>query len=42
MGAAGRRRVEALFTPSRRARLVEGVYGGVLAKEAFPAGEASV
>jgi glycosyltransferase involved in cell wall biosynthesis len=42
MGAAGRRRVEALFTPSRRARLVEGVYGGVLAKEAFPTGEASV
>jgi len=42
MGAAGRRRVEALFTPSRRASLVEGVYGGVLTKEAFPAGEASV
>ena len=42
MGAAGRRRVEALFTPSRRATLVEGVYAGVLAKEALPAGEASV
>ena len=42
MGAAGRRRVEALFTPSRRASLVEGVYGGVLTKEAFPAGKASV
>jgi L-malate glycosyltransferase len=35
MGAAGRRRVEALFTPSRRASLVEGVYGEVLTKEAL-------
>jgi glycosyltransferase involved in cell wall biosynthesis len=35
MGAAGRRRVETLFTPSRRASLVEGVYGGVLTKEAL-------
>jgi glycosyltransferase involved in cell wall biosynthesis len=38
MGAAGRRRVEALFTSSRRATLVEGVYAGVLAKEALPRG----
>ena len=36
MGAAGRRRVEALFTSPRRAALVEGVYAGVLAKEALP------
>jgi glycosyltransferase involved in cell wall biosynthesis len=36
LGAAGRRRVEAHFTPSRRAALVEGVYAGVLAKEALP------
>ena len=36
LGAAGRRRVEALFTPSRRAALVEAVYAGVLAKEALP------
>ena len=35
MGAAGRRRVEALFTPSRRASLVEEVYAGVLVKEAL-------
>ncbi len=35
MGEAGRRRVEALFTPSRRAALVEAVYGQVLAKEAI-------
>ncbi len=35
MGAAGRRRVEALFTPSRRAALVEAVYAQVLAKEAL-------
>ena len=34
MGAAGRRRVERLFTPSRRAALVEAVYAQVLAKEA--------
>jgi glycosyltransferase involved in cell wall biosynthesis len=36
LGEAGRRRVEALFTPSRRAALVEAVYAGVLAKEALP------
>lgn len=30
MGAAGRRRVEALFTPERRAVLVEGVYARAL------------
>ena len=36
LGAAGRRRVEAHFTPSRRAALVEAVYAGVLAKEALP------
>lgn len=36
MGEAGRRRVEALFTPSRRAALVEAVYARVLAKEALP------
>ncbi len=36
MGAAGRRRVEAHFTPSRRAALVEALYAGVLAKEALP------
>ena len=35
MGAAGRRRVETLFTPARRASLVEGVYEGVLIKEAL-------
>jgi L-malate glycosyltransferase len=35
MGAAGRRRVEALFTPPRRAALVEDAYGRVLAKEAL-------
>ena len=35
MGAAGRRRVETLFTPSRRAGLVEEVYEGVLTKEAL-------
>jgi glycosyltransferase involved in cell wall biosynthesis len=36
MGEAGRRRVEALFTPGRRAALVEAVYTGVRAKEALP------
>ena len=36
MGEAGRRRVEALFTPFRRAALVETVYARVLAKEALP------
>ena len=36
LGAAGRRRVEAHFTPPRRAALVEAVYAGVLAKEALP------
>ncbi|HWC02580.1 MAG TPA: glycosyltransferase family 4 protein [Methylomirabilota bacterium] len=36
MGEAGRRRMLALFTPSRRAALVEEVYGQVLAKEALP------
>jgi glycosyltransferase involved in cell wall biosynthesis len=36
MGEAGRRRVEALFTPERRAALVEAVYAGVRAKEALP------
>jgi glycosyltransferase involved in cell wall biosynthesis len=36
VGEAGRRRVEALFTPSRRAALVEAVYARVLAKEALP------
>jgi glycosyltransferase involved in cell wall biosynthesis len=36
LGEAGRRRVEALFTPARRATLVEGVYTRVLAKEALP------
>jgi glycosyltransferase involved in cell wall biosynthesis len=36
MGDAGRRRVEALFTPSRRAALVEHIYGQVRAKEALP------
>jgi glycosyltransferase involved in cell wall biosynthesis len=35
MGAAGRRRVEALFTPPRRAALVEDAYVRVLAKEAL-------
>jgi glycosyltransferase involved in cell wall biosynthesis len=35
MGAAGRHRVERLFTPSRRAALVEAVYAQVLAKEAL-------
>ena len=35
MGAAGRHRVEHLFTPSRRAALVEAVYAQVLAKEAL-------
>ena len=35
-GAAGRRRVETLFTPARRAALVEGVYTRVLAKEPLP------
>jgi glycosyltransferase involved in cell wall biosynthesis len=35
MGAAGRCRVETLFTPSRRAALVEAVYAQVLAKEAL-------
>jgi glycosyltransferase involved in cell wall biosynthesis len=36
LGDAGRRRVETLFTPPRRAALVEAVYAGVLAKEALP------
>jgi L-malate glycosyltransferase len=36
LGEAGRRRVEALFTPARRALLVEGVYRQVLVKEALP------
>ena len=36
LGEAGRRRVEALFTPDRRAALVEGVYTRALAKEALP------
>jgi len=36
MGEAGRRRVEALFTPLRRAAQVEAVYARVLAKEALP------
>jgi glycosyltransferase involved in cell wall biosynthesis len=35
VGAAGRRRVEALYTPARRAALVEAVYAQVLAKEAL-------
>jgi glycosyltransferase involved in cell wall biosynthesis len=35
VGAAGRRRVEALYTPARRAALVETVYAQVLAKEAL-------
>lgn len=36
MGRAGRQRVEALFTPARRAAMVEGVYGRVVAKEPLP------
>jgi glycosyltransferase involved in cell wall biosynthesis len=36
LGEAGRHRVEALFTPDRRAALVEGVYTRVVAKEALP------
>jgi glycosyltransferase involved in cell wall biosynthesis len=36
LGAAGRRRVEALFTRSRRAALVEAVYTQALAKEPLP------
>ena len=36
LGEAGRHRVEALFTPDRRAALVEGVYAQVVAKEALP------
>jgi glycosyltransferase involved in cell wall biosynthesis len=36
MGEAGRRRVEAGFTPSHRAARVEAIYGQVLAKEALP------
>ena len=36
MGEAGRRRVEARFTPSHRATRVEAIYGQVLAKEALP------
>jgi hypothetical protein len=36
MGQAGRRRVEAQFTPSRRAERVEAVYSQALAKEALP------
>ena len=35
-GEAGRRRVEALYTPARRAALVEGVYARTLTKEALP------
>jgi glycosyltransferase involved in cell wall biosynthesis len=35
LGEAGRHRVEALFTPARRAALVEGVYTQVIAKEAL-------
>jgi glycosyltransferase involved in cell wall biosynthesis len=36
MGLAGRRRVEARFTPSQRAVRVEAIYERVLAKEALP------
>jgi glycosyltransferase involved in cell wall biosynthesis len=36
LGKAGRRRVEALFSPSRRAALVEDAYSRVLVKEALP------
>jgi L-malate glycosyltransferase len=36
LGDAARRRVEALYTPARRAGLVEGVYSRALAKEALP------
>jgi L-malate glycosyltransferase len=36
MGQAARRRVEAQFTPSRRAERVEAVYSQALAKEALP------
>jgi glycosyltransferase involved in cell wall biosynthesis len=36
LGEAGRRRVEALYTPARRAALVEGVYARTLTKEALP------
>ena len=36
MGEAGRRRVEAQFTPAHRAARVEAIYGQVLAKEALP------
>jgi glycosyltransferase involved in cell wall biosynthesis len=35
MGMAGRARVESLFTPPRRAALVEAIYAQVLAKEAL-------
>jgi glycosyltransferase involved in cell wall biosynthesis len=35
MGVAGRSRVESLFTPPRRAALVEAIYAQVLAKEAL-------
>jgi len=35
LGEAGRRRVEALFTPARRAALVEAVYAKTLTKEAL-------
>jgi glycosyltransferase involved in cell wall biosynthesis len=35
MGEAGRRRVEARFTPARRAAEVEAVYAQVLAEEAL-------
>ena len=42
VGKAGRRRVEALFEPSRRAALVEDAYARVLAKERFLAGRPSV
>jgi glycosyltransferase involved in cell wall biosynthesis len=36
MGEAGRRRVEARFTPSHRAARVEAMYEQILAKEALP------
>jgi glycosyltransferase involved in cell wall biosynthesis len=36
MGEAGRRRVEARFTPAHRAARVEAVYERALAKEALP------
>lgn len=36
LGEAGRRRVEGLFTPPRRAALVEAVYARALTKEGLP------